>query len=352
MKALRWYGKKALKLEDIPEPIPAAGQVKVKVAWCGICGSDLHEYEAGPILIRTDKPHPVPGSITAPVVLGHELAGEVVEVGPGVEQYKPGDRVTIRPTIPCYQCHWCQKGDQVQCATLGTIGFIWDGGFAEYMVAPTYCVYPIPDELTFENASFVEPLAVAIHAVNRSGLRPGDTVAVVGLGPIGLLTMQAAKACGASTVFGIESLPQRAEMAKLLGAQEVFDPTQVDAGKEIAKFTDGLRADIAFECAGPPAAMLTALKATGKGGTIVEVGQMVGKCEFPFVRFWLHEKTVVAAQGYSHEFPTAIAFLADKRVLVEPLVTARLSLDEVVDKGFDMLSSEERLKHIKVIVRP
>ena len=353
MKALRWHAQRDLRLDDIPEPSAGPNQAKVKVKWCGICGSDVHEYEAGPLTIKTTKPHPLAGSKTAPVVLGHEFSGEIVEIGEGVEGLNVGDRVAIRPTIPCYQCYWCKKGNHIQCPTLGTIGFIWDGGFAEYMVAPVDCIYKIPDNVSFEAASFLEPLSCAVHAVRRADIQPGDTVAIIGAGPIGLLTMQAAKACGAGSIFVTEILPQRSKIASQLGATAVLNPNEVDVGREIAKMTGGLRADIAFECAGPPAALLTALNVTGRGGRLVEVGFMVeGTCDFPFQRFWMHEKTIIATQGYTHEVPAALSFLSDRRVNVEPLITAKIKLDDVIEQGFKVLTGDDRFDHVKIIVSP
>lgn len=352
MRALRWHGQKDLRLENIPEPSVGREQVKIKIKWCGICGSDIHEYESGPLLIRTSKPHPLPGSKMSPVVMGHEFSGKIVEIGSDVQGFHIDDRVIIRPTMPCYHCYWCKKGNHVQCSSLGSIGFVWDGGFAEYMVAPVDCIFKIPDKLSFETASFVEPLSCAVHAVERSGLKPGDSVAIIGAGPIGCLTMQAAQACGAGSIFVVETIEKRGRIALQLGALALFNPNEVDPGKEIAKMTGGLRADIAFECAGPQAAMLTALNVTGKGGKIVEVGQMVGSCDFPFSKLWMHEKTIITTQGYTHEVPAAITFLSDKRVNVEPLITAMIKLDDAIYQGFETLTGDKRFGHMKILVTP
>jgi len=352
MRVLRWHGQKDIRVEEVPEPQVGPGQVKVKVKWCGICGTDIHEYEAGPLLVKVTKPHPLPGSKMAPVIMGHELSGDVTEVGEGVTNINVGDRVVVRPTIPCYNCYYCKRSQYVQCTSLGTIGYIWDGGFAEYMVAPSDTIYKIPDSLSYEVASFVEPLACAVHAVRRAKLFPGATVAVIGTGPIGLLTIEAARTMGAGKVFALETLPARYQVAQKLGVEAVINPLEVDAGKEMAKLTDGLRADFVFECAGPPAAMLSALKVSGRGGTIVEVGQMVEPCQFPFGTLWMHEKTIITSQGYTDEFPAAIAFLADGRVSVAPLITAKIGLDDVIKQGFEALTGEERYNHIKILVSP
>ena len=352
MRALRWHGQKDIRVEDVPEPSVGQGQVKVKVKWCGVCGSDIHEYEAGPLLIRTEKPHPLPGSKMAPVTMGHEFSGDVVEIGDGVANIKVGDRVVVRPTIPCYNCYYCRQGKYIQCTTLGSIGYIWDGGFADYMVAPGDNIYKIPDGLSYEAASFVEPLACAVHAVKRAGMSPGATVAVIGAGPIGLLTIEVARTMGAGRVFAIETLPKRGRIASGMGVVAALNPAEVDAGKEIASLTDGLRADFVFECAGPPNAMLLALKVSGRGGTIVEMGQMVEPCPFPFGTLWMHEKTIITSQGYTDEIPAAIAFLADGRVNVETLITARIKLDDIIKQGFEVLTGESKYDHVKILVSP
>lgn len=351
MKALRWYAKKDIRLEDMAVPPVGPDQVKVKVKWCGICGSDIHEYQAGPFIIPT-KPHPMPGSKMPPIILGHEFSGVVTEVGANVKNTKVGERVAIRPTMPCYQCYWCKKGKHIQCSALGAMGGSYDGAFSEYSVIPSDCVYKMPDKLSFEDASLAEPLACAVHAVRRSGLRPGDSVAVIGAGPIGLLTMQVAKASGAASVYVVEVIEKRSKIALELGAEAVFNPTKVDAGKEIAKATEGRRVDIAFECVGSPEAMMTALKASMKGGTILAMGMMEKSCDFPFLTLFLQEKTIIASQGYTDEFPTAISYLADGRVNVAPLITAKIKLDDIIEKGFKVLTSDLKLDHFKIIVTP
>lgn len=353
MKALRWHAQRDVRLENIPEPLTGPGQVKVKVKWCGICGSDIQEYEAGPFLIPTNKPHPIQGSKMPPIVPGHEFSGLVAEIGENVTGIKIGDRVAIRPTMPCYKCYWCKKGKHIQCSTLGSIGFMWDGGFAEYAVVPSDCIYKIPEKLGFEVASFTEPLACALHAVQRAGIHPGDSVAVIGAGPIGILIMQVARACGAVPVYVIEPVSTRGKMALELGAEAVFNPNEVNVGKELTKVTEGRRVNIAFECAGPPAAMLTAQEVSGNGGKIVEVGQMMERtCNFPFLKLFLHEKTIITSQGYTEEFPIALSFLSERKVNVESLITARIKLDNIISQGYETLSSKFKFDHTKIIVTP
>jgi (R,R)-butanediol dehydrogenase/meso-butanediol dehydrogenase/diacetyl reductase len=351
MKALRWHGQGDIRLDEIPEPCAKENEVKIAVRWCGICGSDISEYKSGPHIIPVRRPHPRTGR-QAPITLGHEFSGSVVEIGGGVVGIQVGDKVTVRPTLPCYQCHFCKSGRHVLCSTLATIGIAADGAFAQYIVVPSDNVYKLPDNVSYEAGSFCEPLAVAIHAGNKAGLVAGDSVAVIGAGPIGLLVLQAALACGAGQVFVLEPIPDRRDIALRLGAAAVFDSREESIGREIAKLTDGLRAAITFECAGDPNAMIAALSISGKGGRIIEVGYMTKPCEFPFSTLFSHDKSIIASQGYEQEFPTAIAFIASGRVDCTPLITAKIGLDNIIERGFNELTSERRNQHLKILVSP
>ena len=352
MKAFRFHGGKDVRLEDIPEPEPGPEEVKIKVKWCGICGTDVHEYEFGPLLLPVNKPHPRTGKM-APIVAGHEFSGQVAAIGSNVTDVNVGDRVTVRPTMPCYRCYYCKQGKHIQCVILGSIGGAADGGFAEYVAVPVDNVYKLPDEVTYEAGTFVEPLASGVHAVKRSGMKLGDTVAVIGAGPIGLLTMQAAIAAGAGKVIVLELLPQRGKLASELGATAVINPNEVDPGRAIGELTERRRADVVFECAGPCEALILAETVCGRGGTVVEVGQMVGPCNFPFPSLWMREKTIITSQGYVDEFPAAISFLATGKVKCDPmLISAKIKLDDIMEKGIEELLGERRLEHCKILVSP
>ena len=350
MKAAVWYGKEDIRIEEVPDLKVGPGQVKVKVKQCGICGSDLHEFYDGPFIIPR-KPHPLTGRSGGPIILGHEFSAEVVEAGEGVERFSPGERVTVNPLIYCGQCHYCRSGQNIMCTKLGTVGFAWDGAFAQFGVYPDYSLLKIPESVTDDMGAMIEPLAVAVHAVNRSGMKVGDNVAVVGAGPIGLFVQQACKAAGAAYVYVIEPMLARRETAEKTGASAVFDPTSVDVGKEIGKLTDSLRADVAFDCVGNQASFDTALKVTGRRATICVVGLALKPIEVPFIRLWGHEKKIVFSQGYQDEFPAAIAYLADGRVNVEELITAHIALDDLVENGIKELR-EHPDKHVKIIVQP
>lgn len=350
MKAAVWYAKEDIRFEDYPDPQLAAGQVKVKIKQCGICGSDLHEFRSGPFIIP-GKPHPLTGRAGGPVILGHEFSAEVVEVGAGVKSFKTGDRVTVNPLIYCGTCHYCKKGVHIMCTKLGTVGFAWDGAFAEYGVYPEYSLLKLPDSVTDDMGAFVEPLAVAVHAVNRSGMKIGDNVAIVGAGPIGLLVLQACKAAGAGHVYVVEPMKTRMATAAKTGANAVIDPTAVDAGKEIGELTGGLRADVAFDCVGNQSSFDTVVKVTGRRAKICIVGLALKPISVPFIKLWGHEKEIIFSSGYQDEFPAAIAYLEDGRVKVDSLISGKIEVKDLVEKGIKALIQHPD-KHVKILVKP
>ncbi|MBW2047197.1 MAG: 2,3-butanediol dehydrogenase [Deltaproteobacteria bacterium] len=339
MKAAVWHEKGDIRIEESPLPSPGPGQVKVKVKVCGICGSDLHEFREGPFIIPA-RPHPLTGRQGGPVILGHEFSAEVVEIGESVTRFSPGDRVVVNPLIYCGECHYCKVGQHIMCTKLGTVGFAADGGFAEYGVFQEYALLKLPDTVTDEMGAFVEPLAVALHAVNRAGMKAGDSVAVVGAGPIGLLVMQACLAAGAAKVFVVEPVKTRREIASETGAAAIIDPSETDPGKEIGVLTEGLRADLALDCVGSQSSFDTAVRVTGRRGTICIVGLALK-----------HEKEITFSSGYENEFPAAIAYLGDGRVKVNRLISEAIRLDDLVEKGIRPLIQEGE-KHIKILVYP
>jgi (R,R)-butanediol dehydrogenase/meso-butanediol dehydrogenase/diacetyl reductase len=350
VKAAIWYEKEDIRIEEVPEPAAAAGEVKLKIKACGICGSDLHEFRSGPFIIPR-RPHPLTQRFGGPVILGHEFAAEVVASGDGAGSFQAHDRVVANPLIYCGKCHYCQSGRHIMCTKLGTFGFAADGAFAEYAVFPAHALLRLPDAVSDEMGAFVEPLAVALHAVSRSGLKLGDSAAVIGAGPIGLLVLQACRAAGASQVFVIEPITARRRLAETLGASAVINPEATDPGKEIAAHTHQLRADIAFDCVGNQPAFDTAVKATGRRGTICVVGLSLKPIEVPFIRLWGHEKTITFSSGYQDEFPAAICLLADGRVQIDAMISDRIKLDELVAKGMRPLM-EAADKHVKILVYP
>jgi len=353
MKAAVWHAAKDVRVEDVSEPSPTKGWVKIRVKQCSICGTDLNEYRNGPVTLAT-RPHPATGK-QVPLTLGHEFSGDIVELGEGITGINVGDRVTVNPLIVCGNCWWCRRAIWNECARLATIGLAWDGAFAEYVTAPAYGCYKLSDTLSYEAAALTEPFAVTVRAAKLGEVKPGDSVAIIGAGPIGLLTLEAVKAAGATQVFVIEPVASRCEVATKLGATATFDPTKADPGREIAKLTDGKRADVAFECVGGSHAKETldmAMRVSRRAGRIVMVGVPEAKpLEFDFLRFFFHEKQFFAVQGYVDEFPAAISLLASGKVDTSTIITSKIKLDRIVPDGFEALVNAPE-RNIKILVSP
>ena len=237
MQAAVWHARNDIRIEDVPVPsAPGPGEVIIKVGACGICGTDLEEYRAGPLFIPVDKPNPLTHK-QAPLILGHEFAGEVVEVGQGVTEFKVGDRLAPDVLLYCGECYWCQRHQVSLCDSLAALGLMGDGGLAEYCKLPVNMAIRIPNGLSDDHAAMAEPLSVAVRAVRRGRMLAGENVAVFGGGTIGLFCLQVARAAGAGEVFVVEPLPNRRALAKQLGASEVLDPTQVDVPTALRKLT-------------------------------------------------------------------------------------------------------------------
>jgi (R,R)-butanediol dehydrogenase/meso-butanediol dehydrogenase/diacetyl reductase len=352
MKAALWYGKHDVRVEQVEEPKVAPGSVKVKVKWCGICGSDLHEYLNGPIFIPVGKPHPLSGK-AAPVILGHEFSGEVVELGAGAAKLKVGDRVVVEPIVACGTCPACREGKYNLCSSLGFHGLCGTGGgFAEYTVFPEKYVHKIPDSVSYEKAALVEPLTVALHSVRKAGFKLGDTALVLGSGPIGLATIECLKAAGAGLIVALQRKSVRQEYARRSGADYVLDPNEVDVAAEIKKLTGGLGVDAAFETTGAKLGFDVGIASIKYEGILVVTSIWEGETSFNPNSLVFSEKRVVGSIVYHDEFPATIAKLADGAIKAEGYVTARIGLDDIVEKGFGALTGPEKKSHVKILVTP
>ena len=347
MQAVRWHARGDVRVETVPDPVPGPGEVLVRVEWCGLCGTDVHEYAHGPVLIPS-RPHPLTGKVP-PVTLGHEFSGTVAAATPGAP-VAVGERVTASACLVCHECSWCRSGAPNLCARLGSLGLCADGALAELVAVPAYVLHRLPDGLSAEIAALSEPAAVAVHACRRARLRGGETVAVVGGGPIGLLVLQVARAQGAAAVFTIEPLAARRELAARLGARAALDPAE-PADKAIAAATGERRADVVFECTGSTAGIETALRVSGKGGRVVLVGIYRDASPAPWARLQAHEKEIVGASAYTDDFPEALRLLAGGQIRGDLLISDRIALADVVGRGLRALV-EEPARHMKILVRP
>ncbi|MDR4938128.1 2,3-butanediol dehydrogenase [Rossellomorea marisflavi] len=344
MKALRWHDQKDIRLEEIEEPVTGAGQVKMKVKWCGICGSDLHEYLGGPIFIPVDEPHPLTGE-KAPVTLGHEFSGEVVEIGEGVSNYKVGDRVVVEPIFATHGHQGAYNLDE-QMGFLGLAG--GGGGLSEYVAVDEELLFKLPDDLSYEQGALVEPSAVALYAVRSSKVKAGDKVAVFGCGPIGLLVIEALKAAGATDIYAVELSPERQAKAEELGAI-VVNPAEVDdTVAEISRLTGG-GVDVSFEVTGVPVVLRQAIQSTGIGGETIIVSIWEQGAEILPNDIVIKERTVKGIIGYRDVYPAVLSLMQKGYFSADKLVTKRIPLDDVIEEGFQSLIKEKN--QVKILVQ-
>jgi (R,R)-butanediol dehydrogenase / meso-butanediol dehydrogenase / diacetyl reductase len=351
MRAAVFHGQRDLRVDDVPEPETRAGNVKIEVSWCGICGSDLHEYLAGPIFVPpAGSPHPLPGE-EIPVVLGHEFWGRVVEVGDGVSRVEVGERVAVEPIWYCGECPECRRGLYNLCHQLGFYGLSGGGGgFSEFAVVPEYMAHRLSEELSDEESALVEPVAVGLHAVRQAEFTPGQSAIVFGGGPIGATTVQCLRAAGASLVVVAELAETRKEMARKIGADAVVDPQEEDVAEAVSRLTDGVGVDVSFDAAGAQETFRTAFQATARGGKVVNVAIWEQSIELDPNDMVLSEVEVVGSIAYANEYPATMALMKDDRVNAGDLVTERISLSEIVEEGFEELAAN-RDQHVKILVQ-
>ncbi|NKQ52449.1 2,3-butanediol dehydrogenase [Amycolatopsis sp. K13G38] len=351
MKAARFHGRGDIRIDDIPEPATRPGTVKVEVEWCGICGTDLHEYLEGPIFASTtDAPHPLTGE-SIPIPLGHEFAGVVRELGEGVTDLRVGDRVVVEPYIVCGRCDACDQGRYNVCQSLGFVGLSGGGGgFSRFVVAQRRWIHPL-GALGTDIGALVEPLAVAYHAVRLSGAEPGHTATVFGAGPIGLVTTAALRAAGVEQIFVVEPAEVRKAKAHVAGADEVLDPSTVDVPAAVAELTKGRGADVTFECAGIDAVLKAAIRSTRAGGTCVNVAIWGHEASVALNDLVFREVNVLGSLAYAGDHPATIAMIADGKVDPYQFITGRIGLDDIVTRGFDELIGNKE-ENVKILVSP
>ena len=258
MKALLLKDYKQLEVTRVPDPAIGPEEVLVRVEACGICGSDVHGYDG-----HTGRRIP-------PLIMGHEAAGVIAEVGPDVKQFSPGDRVTVDSTVYCGKCFYCRRGDVNLCDNRNVLGVSCNeyrrhGAFAEFVAVPQHIVYRLPDDLSFEQAAMIEAVSIAFHAVNRTPLKLGDTVVVVGAGMIGQLVIQTLREAGCGKLIAIDLDDRKLQMAQQLGADEGINANAPDLRGQVLERTHGRGSDLAFEVVGASAPFNTAVASVRKG---------------------------------------------------------------------------------------
>ncbi|MFQ1020806.1 zinc-dependent alcohol dehydrogenase [Tardisphaera saccharovorans] len=334
MKAVSIVGPEKLQFVELPEPHAGPGQVVIRVRNVGICGSDLHTFVAK---------HP---DCKLPVIPGHEFAGEVVEAGEGAT-HKIGDRVVVEPIEVCGHCYYCKRGEYIRCLNLKWLGCQLSGAFTERIAVSDERVYGIPASMSWEEGAAVEPLAIAVHALRRGGVREGDRIAIVGGGTIGLNILAAAKAAGVSYAAVVEPVEWRQRVAKELGADLVVKPEDAD---RIVKDTE-VGVDVSLEAVGKSETAALALSLTKKGGKTVVAGVFeVPQFQFNPMMLVNNEKELYGNLGYAWgDFPTAISLIASGKVPAKRLVSRVLPLDQA-EEGFRLGLSRGEV--IKVQLQP
>jgi L-iditol 2-dehydrogenase len=327
MRAAVYYGKGDIRIEELPLPVTEPGEMLIRVRASGICGSDvMHWYRAG----------------RGPLVLGHEIAGEVVEAGEGVKDYKPRDRISASHHVPCNTCHYCLNDHHTVCETLRKTNF-YPGGFSEYLKLPSINVergvYPLPGDVSFEDATFIEPLACVYRGQRTAGIGIGRSVLVIGSGISGLLHIQLAKVLGASLVIATDVSKYRLNAAKKLGADKAVSADE-DITAIFKKINSGRRADAVILTTGSRTAIQQAFHSVERGGTILFFAPAGGgvSVELPVNDlFWRNEITLTSSYAANYgEHMKALELIRQKKVNVSAMITHKLELSDIA-RGFQLV---------------
>lgn len=342
MKAAMLYGVRDLRVEDVAKPVLDVGEVLVRVRAATTCGTDLKIFHRG-YLDRVIKP---------PTIFGHEWAGDVVEVGAGVEWLEEGMRVRAGNSTPCFRCKPCQKGNFNLCENML---WLW-GAYAEYIKIPTRMVVvntqEIPSHLTYEEAAVTEPLACVLHGAEKAGLSLGDTVAIIGAGPIGLLHLMVARKMGAEKVFAIDLVEERLAAASKLGADAAINAGNEDVVERVRALTGGYGADLVIEAIGQPQTWEQAMRMVRRGGTVLEFGGPPSGAKVTVDTELIHYgevKVLGTFHAYPVHFRKALNLIASGAVDAKALVTRKIRLENIAE-AFELLGTSKR--EIKIAITP
>ena len=314
MKALLLTRYMQLEMAELPETKPDVGEVLIRVAACGICGSDVHGYDGSS------------GRRVPPIVMGHEAAGTVAALGDGVTDFAAGDRVTFDSTVYCGTCAPCRRGEINLCDNRQVLGvscaeYRRAGAFAEYVAVPSRIVYRLPDGLSFAEAAMLEAAAVAVHAVSLAQSFPESTALVVGVGMIGLLAAQALRAAGCSRVFVADVDGSRLKLAQDLGATAVLS-AETDIAKQVLQLTGGAGTDVVVEAVGRTETVTASVESVRRGGTVVLVGNISREVSIPLQKVVTRQIRLQGSCASAGEYPRAMELLASGAIQVKPLITA------------------------------
>ena len=330
MRAVKWFGPRDLRLVEVEKPAPEPHEALIRVESVGLCGSDLHYYEDGRIGET---------AITEPLILGHEYAGAVEAVGAEADPRLVGKRVAVEPGIPCGTCEWCRSGHYNVCKDMVFPGVPpHDGVLREYVTVHADFCFPVPDAMTAAQAALIEPVAVAVHTVELARLKPGETAAILGLGPIGLLTAQVVRLSGASYLYGTDLLDYRVEAGKACGVDRAFNAGRHDTVKTILSATDGRGVDVAFDTARSPDTPGLACRVARPAGRCVLTGISGAEEDlFPVNVARRKELRVQWCRRFRHDFPKTIDLVARGKIDLDRIMTHSFSLDEAQD-AFELVS--------------
>lgn len=333
MKAVEWYAPRSMRVVDVERPQPRPHEALIRIESTGVCGSDMHYYEDGRI-----------GQTVIPdtLVLGHEYAGVVEDVGSEADRGLIGRRVAVEPGVPCERCEFCRSGHYNVCREMSFPGGPpHDGALCEYVCVHAGFCFPVPEGMTAAQAAMVEPLAVAVHAVELAQVRPGDDAVVLGLGPIGLLTAQVAKLSGVRTVYGVDLLEYRVEVSSRFGVDAAVNAATQDTVEAVMALTQGRGTDMAFDCARSSETPATACHVVRPAGRAVLVG-ISGEAEgvFPVDIARRKELTLTWCRRFRFNFPAAIELITSGAVDVDALITHRFPLERSND-AYELVSRFE-----------
>ena len=339
MKVAMYYNNNDIRIEEMPIPEINDDEILVKVKICGICGSDVMEW------YRIKK---------APRVLGHEMAGDIVKVGKNVKKFKVGDRIFVSHHVPCNFCDYCKDDKHTLCKTLHSTNF-FPGGFAEFLKVPKinvdFGVFKIPDNMTYEEAAFIEPVACSLRGFDAASMKSGQSVLVLGSGVAGLINIKIAKAFGASKIFATDIDEFRLNSAKKMGADIIIDARE-DVAKKIKENNNGKLADLIILCTGVTSAAKQAIESVGAGGTILFFAPTKPGVEVPFPLFDLWNKQVKMVSTYAgapKDLKAAIKLIDNKKIIVKDLITHIIPLDKA-SEGFKLAADAK--DSLKILIKP
>ena len=340
MRVAKWYSNPDVRVEEMPVPQIGSGELLVRVEACGICGSDVMEW------YRLDR---------APLVLGHEIGGQIVEVGERVERYREGDRISAAHHVPCNTCHYCLSGHHTVCDTLRQTNFD-PGGLAEYIRLPAINVdrgvFLLPDEMSYQDATFIEPLACVLRGLRKASIQPGNSVLVIGSGIAGLLYVQLARGLGAGRVVATDINDYRLEAAQRFGADATIHAEE-DVPARLRQVNQGRLADLVIVCTGAESALIQALKSVERSGTILFFAPTAPGISIPISineLFWRNDITLTTSYaGSPADYQTALELIRAGTIPIRRMITHRLPLAET-GLGFRLVA--EAKNSIKVIIEP